>query len=91
MEDDDSVDYQAVNNATVPNKFSIPNIEELLDELNEATYFAKIDIEASYHHIKMHEHDVLKQPSKLTKDIVGLQLCHLGRVNKCPEPLSNAL
>jgi len=63
----------------------------LLDELNEATYFAKIDIEASYHHIKMHEHDVLKQPSKLTKDIVGLQLCHLGRVNKCPEPLSNAL
>jgi len=44
MEDDGSVDYLALNKATGPNKFSITNIQEFLNELNEATHFSKIDI-----------------------------------------------
>jgi hypothetical protein len=54
------VDYRALNDHTVKDKFPIHVVEELIDELHGTKYFTKLDLRAGYHQVHVHPEDVAK-------------------------------
>ena len=52
--------YRELNNITIKDKFHIPVIDELLDELHGVFYLTKLDICSWYQHIRMNKEEIPK-------------------------------
>ncbi|RVW15622.1 Retrovirus-related Pol polyprotein from transposon 17.6 [Vitis vinifera] len=54
------IDYRKLNRVTVKNKYPLPRIDDLFDQLKGAKYFSKIDLRTGYHQLRVREDDVSK-------------------------------
>jgi hypothetical protein len=54
------VDYRPLNDVTIKNKYLLPRIDILFDQLAGAKVFSKIDLRSGYHQIKIHLEDIPK-------------------------------
>ena len=54
------IDYRQLKKLTVKNKYSLPIIDDLFDQLKGASIFSKIDLRSGYHQLKIKDADVHK-------------------------------
>ncbi|GKB20269.1 hypothetical protein Tco_0854192 [Tanacetum coccineum] len=54
------IDYTELNKLTVKNRYPLPRIDDLFDQLQGARYFSKIDLLSGYHQLQVHEDDIPK-------------------------------
>ena len=52
------IDYRRLNHVTIKNKYPLPRIDELFDQLQGAAYFSKIDLRSEYYRLLVRESDV---------------------------------
>src|SRR5262249_51971146 len=54
------IDYRQLNRVTVKNKYPLPRIDDLFDQLYGVSHFSKIDLRSGYHQLKIRQDDVPK-------------------------------
>jgi hypothetical protein len=54
------VDYRSLNEVTIKNKYPLPKIEDLFDQMKGASIFSKIDLRLGYHQLKIWVSDIPK-------------------------------
>ncbi|KAH0773395.1 hypothetical protein KY290_010532 [Solanum tuberosum] len=54
------IDYHQLNKMTIKNKYPLPRIDDLFDQLEGASYFSTIDLRSGYHQLRVREVDIPK-------------------------------
>jgi hypothetical protein len=63
------MDYHVLNDVTIKNKYPLPRIDDLFDQLHGACVLSKIDLRSGYHQLKIQECDIPKTTFKSRYDL----------------------
>jgi hypothetical protein len=75
------VDYRPLNAVTIKNKYPLPRIDILFDQLVGAQVFSKIDLHSDYHQIKIHVEDIPKTAFSMRYEIYEYLVMSFGLTN----------
>jgi hypothetical protein len=75
------VDYRPLNAVTIKNKYPLPPIDILFDQLAGAQVFSKIDLRSGYHQIKIRAKDIPKTTFTTTYGLFEYLVMSFGLMN----------
>jgi hypothetical protein len=71
------MDYRPLNEVTIKNKYPLPQIDILFDQLTRARVFSKIDLRSGYHQIRIRPEDIPRLHSPRGMGYLNIWLCLL--------------
>jgi hypothetical protein len=75
------VDYRSLNEVTIKNKYPLPRIEDLFDQMKGAIVFLKIDLRSGYHQLKIRESDIPKSAFHTRYGLYEYTVMSFGLIN----------
>jgi hypothetical protein len=75
------VDCRSLNEVTVKNKYPLPRIEDLFDQMKGASVFSKIDLRSGYHQLKIRESDIPKTAFRTRYGLYEYTVMSFGLTN----------
>ncbi|GJR15661.1 putative reverse transcriptase domain-containing protein [Tanacetum coccineum] len=75
------INYRELNKLTVKNRYLLPRIDDLFDQLQESSVYSKIDLRSGYHQLRVREEDILKTTFRTRYGHYEFQVMPFGLTN----------
>nr|GEZ35129.1 putative reverse transcriptase domain-containing protein [Tanacetum cinerariifolium] len=75
------IDYRELNKLTVKNRYPLPRIEDLFDQLQGSSVYSRIDLRSGYHQLRVREEDILKTAFRTRYEHYDFQVMPFGLTN----------